>query len=68
MSNKLVTGDALNDILGSVKDYVDYNDLDFYDTTYEDKFPLPELTVTMNNIDEADVVRIINTYFFIPKE
>ena len=63
MSNRLVTGDDLNDILTSVKDYVDHNDLDFSDATYEDKFPLPELSLTVNSVEEIHIDEIINKYF-----
>lgn len=65
MSDKLVTGSALNDILLSVKDYIDVKEFDFEDADLEEvaDTEVPKLTLTEYAIKESDVNDVINKYF-----
>ena len=70
MSSKLVSGDAMNDILHSVKDYVDYNDIVFKDANRsdivgDDGEQLINLTLIGQSVIEKDIDNIINKYFII---
>lgn len=70
MSDKIVTGDALNEILQSVKEYVDINDLTFEEAELDVDISedSPQLTLTSYNIMDEDVDSIINKHFIIKDE
>lgn len=70
MSDKIVTGDALNEILQSVKEYVDINDLTFEEAELDVDISedSPQLTLTSYNIMDEDVNSIINKHFIIKDE
>lgn len=70
MSDKIVTGDALNEILQSVKEYVDINDLTFEEAELDVDISedSPQLTLTSYNIMDEDVDNIINKHFIIKDE
>lgn len=71
MSSKLISGDAMHDILHSVKDYVDYNDIVFKDANRSDvigddgELELINLTLIGQSVLEKDIDDIINKYFTI---
>lgn len=69
MSDKVVTGSALHDILLSVKDYVDVNDLDFTETELDIiNTELPRLTLTEYNIQSSEIDDLIVKHFSTDEE
>lgn len=64
MSNRLVTGDALNEVLRTTKDYIDINDFSFEDAQPDEISDVPAVTFCKHeNIDETVIDNLINKYF-----
>lgn len=64
MSQRLVTGDQLNEILLATKDYIDLHDLGFEETDLESMdTEAPRLTLTEYGITNKEVDALINKYF-----
>ena len=64
MSGKLVTGDALNEILISVKEYIDLKEFGFEEADLSDiESEVPKLTLTEYTIKDKEVDNVIDKYF-----
>ena len=64
MSQRLVTGDQLNEILLATKDYIDLHDLGFEETDLESMdTEAPRLTLTEYGITNKEVDALIDKYF-----
>lgn len=61
-SDKLVTGNALNEILIATKNYIDS---DFMEVRVEDVEGLPSILWGQNDVDSKEVDKIIAKYFKI---
>lgn len=61
-SDKLVTGNALNEILIATKNYIDS---DFMEVKVEDVEGLPSILWGQNDVDSKEVDKIIAKYFKI---
>lgn len=64
MSNRLVTGDALQEILTSSKVYIDSHDFKFEEGTPDGTVDAPSVSFCKHeDIDETRIDDIINKYF-----
>ena len=63
-TDRLVTGNALNEVLRTTKDYIDINDFNFVDAQPDEISDFPAVTFCKHeNIDEARIDDLINKYF-----
>lgn len=65
-TDRLVTGNALNEVLRTTKDYIDINDFSFEDAQPDEISDVPAVTFCKHeNIDEDRINDLINKYFTI---
>ena len=65
-TDRLVTGNALNEVLRTTKDYIDINDFTFVDAEEDEVSEVPAVTFCKHeNIDDSEINTIIDTYFTI---
>ena len=63
-TDRLVTGNALNEVLRTTKDYIDINDFSFEDAQPDEISDVPAVTFCKHeNIDETVIDNLINKYF-----